>query len=80
MGKGKASGPDGVVYEMLSYFDLEALETIRIAFENRFNCSAGSTASVPDWLRIIVFNIPKSAHAHKITNWRPLSLTCALSK
>eukprot|EP00972_Heterocapsa_arctica_P008720 1278474-Heterocapsa_arctica.AAC.1 len=80
MGKGKASGPDGVVYEMLSYFDLDALETIRTAFESRFNCLPGSTACVDDWLRITVFNIPKSAHAHKIANWRPLSLTCALSK
>ena len=80
MAAGKASGPDGVVYEMLSYFELQSLEIVREAFGNRINCCTGATDSVTDWLRILVFNIPKCARAHQISNWRPLSMTCALSK
>ena len=80
MATGRASGPDGVVYEMLSYLELEALETVRVAFENRINCQEDSTSSVNDWLRILVFNIPWCARAHNMSNWRLLSMTCALSK
>ena len=80
MAAGKASGPDGVVYEMLSYLELGALETVRVAFENRINCQGGSTSSVIDWLRILVYNIPKCTRAYNMSKWRPLSMTCALSK
>ena len=80
MAAGKASGPDGVVYEMLSYLELEALATVRVAFGNRINCQEDSTSSVTDWLRTLVYNIPKCTRAHNMSKWRPLSMTCAFSK
>ena len=49
MRNNRQGGADGVVNEML---DVEALATIRYAFEARLNCGRGHLHQIDKWKRV----------------------------
>ena len=74
--KGKASGPDG--YPPLVYGNIAtALATpLSLLFT-----SFMSVGKLPlEWTHAIVAPVYKSANASNVANYRPISLTCVVSK
>ena len=77
---GKQGGIDGVVSEAFHYLECESLEALRLSFEKCLNCESPHGETIEDWRKVLVRCAPKCAASHRLTQWRPTSLTNALSK
>ena len=77
---GKQGGIDGVVSEAFHYLEWESLEALRLSFEKRLNCESPHDEIIEEWRRVLVRCAPKCAASHRLSQWRPISLTNALSK
>ena len=76
----EAGGIDGVVSEAFHYLEWDLLEALRLSFEKRLNCESPHDETIEDWRKVLVRCAPKCVASHRLTQWRPISLTNALSK
>jgi len=71
----KASGPDKIPCTVLKELAVELAPVVTALFAKLWN-----VALLRDWTEAKISPIHKNGNAHLASNYRPVSLTCVLSK